>query len=1473
MSNQDQYIPACHTVGSITVQTEEVNCEERSDEIYLNSDIGQLEQVPEGENQPEDRKLTYYPMQENNARILLKRIQNILHLYSGKSLSDFDDFMFQIYTAKYNMLQQQTVKRLMDETAQCFQAKYYAIGQRDKLKEKAERRVHKYNLSSAEIERNTTLLEEAENNPNTLYLIVADEAHWGVGKGDDINDAPEKCPQVKSKSYAHNKLINCWDCKMYPNVIVLQVTATGFNLKTTGSRLQHGQRYIKHASRQDDNTPGSGETSQNGMDRKYELVQMFSRTDKYYKDMKGKVIKAENVEEEGRLHVVRWSEGHQNIYRRGMTLRLRFLTKLKDRPMWLRTISNCIDKVIPITATYEEIDAMELNITGDNMRKVHIKTRDDRDNSYQLVAYRAKNMSRSFELGFVNGTDSFMRNKFYNQNDVCDSFEVVNECGEDVLLLRVSRANKITALVSNSYLKFDQKNKTVILGRGPSDNGLAHLGLAAHDLEYSFLVDYCQSEEGVGQQYLSLNFFYNTMRNQEPNEQLIRGDPNYFNMMLQVVKEQTCVMKSKDGEQDAQVKNPMKQKQKESKITAGEKNKLMNDYMSADYAFNIILHSAMQQCSLSAETFIFLLENPIVSLQDNKFYSKLQEFKEELKTTGDKLPSISCANFENYVKYIQSSCNELIEDIIDTFKKMSRVKKNDENQNKIWIDGVFNSIFTCLILMEPQELQTKFKLLHAPLKERPTLMEKFKLHYEEYKGQFKDITEKELKKSETFKIVRNVCSHSKFAVIRVHLQKHGHTFYTTIVKARKVASKEFFSFEIIRDFNEFMVGDIKYDSKQDAAQPKYRIHKRLQPNECQFVQGVTMKECPCNVYKPDEPSLVCMNCGHKHKEIKAYSDMNGLPCMLVLVNKGRLGDTFPDNFCGLDLRQWFHYEDIVRSKGTQTIYLSRLMQEFGRLCRYSYKPGQNPPPGKEVCYADLPYVLIGQHLLDCLVNSLDKFPVFHGYFAENMLLDEKIDQIESRKDHLKRAADQELHKMDNDGNVDTGEKQLSAASNNFDSGNTVKYWNRLLLEAEPQCGKTGVYLKLISLLTNAICQSTESFAYTSDNEIDESCSEEEAEDSSSDEEEEDEVKNISTYAPGAMPNFPVKERSRLSDISGPHNPAYLWHYPYWENINKLHYRGQLAGGKYERTHGSAKNHHIKAGNRNADKKDRKVTKRCIIDQDISKDTYKAFGYSHNCDMCSSDMLSSSYITLTVDLGGAEVKIQLPYQKKYIPIFKKYLHPDECKKSIPQGDPQSLSFTQLHDYDDQQQEKDDPRILNTWIFTPSYRRAGEASVNYYHTMVSGGEKCYYTQFLVVRQEEFKKYIEYWGRTHAIIALPDNIPGISEDVNSGGIGYARLVIQRLAQQWNLDQIFMIDDNFVSIHEIVTKEINGREYLMKEAKKQVTRSVPLFKALKHMERMFCYPDRSYESVKKAMDYGDFKFKPHPDALYNSSSRYALF
>ncbi len=84
----------------------------------------------------------------------------------------------------------------------------------------------------------------------------------------------------------------------------------------------------------------------------------------------------------------------------------------------------------------------------------------------------------------------------------------------------------------------------------------------------------------------------------------------------------------------------------------------------------------------------------------------------------------------------------------------------------------------------------------------------------------------------------------------------------------------------------------------------------------------------CDEYKEGGPLDVnCAACGHIHREYNSYADLEGVACILILVDKGRMGDTFPSTLVAMDLR--LSHQDT----STSISYLSTFVQEMGRLCR------------------------------------------------------------------------------------------------------------------------------------------------------------------------------------------------------------------------------------------------------------------------------------------------------------------------------------------------------------------------------------------------------------------------------------------------------------------------------------------------------------------------------------------------------------
>ena len=116
-------------------------------------------------------------------------------------------------------------------------------------------------------------------------------------------------------------------------------------------------------------------------------------------------------------------------------------------------------------------------------------------------------------------------------------------------------------------------------------------------------------------------------------------------------------------------------------------------------------------------------------------------------------------------------------------------------------------------------------------------------------------------------------------------------------------------------------------------------------------------------------------------------------------------------------------------KNMLPIYLSTFAQEKGRICRYT----------KRSC--NLPRIYLNSKLYSALKNNLRSDCAYYNYFVKKEWIDPKV-------------------------KYDQSKFKLTAKEGHIDSkaGERLPRKNHFLLVAEPQCGKTGVYLHLISLL-------------------------------------------------------------------------------------------------------------------------------------------------------------------------------------------------------------------------------------------------------------------------------------------------------------------------------------------------------------------------------------------------------------------------
>ena len=426
----------------------------------------------------------YFPAQEYIADRIIDRIEVILRTRQNKTLKDFDKFHFQIYTFNSAMLEQQTIKRLCERQAQCFPTHLYESSKL--LREEAKRRVKKYVLSK-DVDARHRELQKIARDPKTLVLIVADEAHWGI-----TNDATSK-----KKETANNKLVNFWEDEQHPNVVVLLVSATPFNLLTDQTRIYVDTLYA-HLN---------GEP----------VILDSTKGHRYF--YKGKDVTAE-IDRPRHLHHVKWCESFETKLRGGIVSKLK--TPLKDRISWLHIQPTPLPGEFALAVSKDSKEAMGFMLKGDK-GKVRITSIDEK------LILGVKQLSES--LGHSTRTDHILRflhlaNCEQPPRHFHTEFLLHSECGQDMFLLQSTKSQ-----LKESYLHCDKNY--ISLGRQPANTVCQSLPVYPRD--YVFLIESPHSVDEMqpSKEYLSLNYYYNTMR--VTTESLLRND-EHFNSMCRQLK-------------------------------------------------------------------------------------------------------------------------------------------------------------------------------------------------------------------------------------------------------------------------------------------------------------------------------------------------------------------------------------------------------------------------------------------------------------------------------------------------------------------------------------------------------------------------------------------------------------------------------------------------------------------------------------------------------------------------------------------------------------------------------------------------------------------------------------------------------------------------------------------------------------------------------------------------------------------------
>ena len=1190
----------------------------------------------------------YYPTQIEMAAILKQRIEALMEHYYGiaKLGDDFDNVDFTVYTARFRMLSDQTEQRICHPDAGVLSEKELI------LHKNGEKKMFMYGHGRDAHRYFEKLLKKVKEKRKTLFIIVADECHWGITK------------DKAQKPSAHNLFINKW-CEESPkNVVVVQISATPFNLLTQDSRLPEVRCLVLN-----DKDTIAGKTYEAG---DLLVVKRETKIDERLKETTREV----------ELHVIHWSEVEVKNFERGMRMKLKSTLSEKVLPdakvNVLPEESDSLSAFLQVSSngnlriTREEANATVFEIQGSHgivtikavvsEGQVLTLTKDD-NGSLRAMDHPSQPTTFRVRLDYGVGVVAFVC------YDRLDLYLTVNDLGH----------------VQLQPAKVERKSGIAIT-KPRNDLG---------KVSFEFYMVHCGPKEVdmAGRQYVSLNYYLSTMNSKD---QKIRED-KYF---------QTIVKKGRG----------------QKKLTKNDSSPFTVDAMlCAEYSYYVLHMSTYNSDDKvrQALTAADMHEPPSAQFCET-FLAFVRKLKE----------NTSCIHHEVFEWVQKELCEKVKDDFEDDFVALQKSKSfNDDGiEFKKRREELVNSYVACLMHLSPQELRD-LQETYAVVKD---IEEELK---ENDCEKLVKIWNSIVNESETNCLVKSLIQSGKqgsgkMKILRAKSTETAEQFFYTLKEARKLASQEN-CFEIIRDYGKSNLKGFMTSSTT--------FFQKLQPEKCQF-----QLKCHCSNLKLNTKLPKCGNCQHVHKPITQYEDLQNLACVLILVEKGRMGDTFPESFDCLDLR--LSYDD------GSPIILSTVIQELGRMCRYAKISGD----GSFV--QNVPYALVGPQLFKKLKGSLDSSP------AINAISCTRADSY-MKNSKGKRKNYTSFRWLDYEADKESYDYQNKDKENN-------KHPNRILLQAEPQIGKTGTYLCLIKQLREDILGK----------------------------------ENVSSTTSGSFDegNFYLVKESFASEghpLMGENNEAEDWNFPYWKTIQESPSLLQkpIAPGKYSigglvYTHDMGKSPFILMKREGSSQLAKSVYHRQV--DKCPTGALRAWHWYHfgNCVGCGRFLEGIDPVVETVvvnmDVMPVTVRCSIPASRRpYKCLLEKLIKSTSAGESWTE-DSLASAIGRV------------PSSLY-WIFHPSHRDdPRKCLLNYHHALQNENKEITFFQVAVVRREKFQDYVSTWGKMLLIFQLPDQLPMEGEDENvgpsEGGIGYARRFIQQMAFALNLEYVFVIDDNVAVMSE---------------------------------------------------------------------------
>ncbi|KAK2554004.1 hypothetical protein P5673_024718 [Acropora cervicornis] len=1225
--------------GKLRKQIKEIKVVDSSDsDCEIIGDFQESQDLFENHSYPpdEDEKIEeedqanscYHTTQMDMADILKKRIKTIMRHYHGiDELSRaFDDVDFVVYTARYRMLSDQTEKRICHPHAGVLSKEQLEARHEGNVK----KRMFMY-VRSAETDGHFAQLKrDIEDKPRTLFIIIADECHWGITKDKDRTPS------------AHNLFINEWGKEQSPrNVVVLQISATPFNLLTQNSRL----REVKCAL----------------------LSRKISTTHKNYEA--GDLLVLENgsdlgedvteTSKEVELHVVHWSEVELKSLEGGVWMKLKSTLSVKDSPYQYLRVS--FDGKLDVTSN--EGDATDFIVQG-NQGIVTIKP---------LLSTGQMLTMTTDDKGKLEARDDPLEPAY---------FEVKLDFGVGVVAFSLQGKGGLYLAVDEHGLVHLQAAKVekkcgVAMMRPKQD---------VAQVSFQFYIDRCWPVKGGegGHQYMSLNYYLSSLNCESNRHKRIREDEVFQNVV--------------------------KKAKREEKIS---KTSIADAMLCAEYCY-YVFHVSTFDCEDKIRQ---VLNNDMDNSPSFKFTKALKRFIRKLKKSQEE----ECKRAKKGIKpeAFEFFRNEIRDRVKDAFRYNLKQRQRSDYVMHEGDEELLAASFVAYVMHHSErELQKIVEETHST-----SIVEKIKKMLRKNACQkMVEIWKSHVQESETNSLVLSLIQSGqqefgKMKVVRAKNMDTANQFYNSLKFAQAMCSLEE-CFEIIKDY-----GGIQIKDQLVTSNPFF---KKLQTINCQ-----AKIDCLCKDLELKPRQKKCVNCGHVHKLITQYEDLENLACLLILVDKGRMGDTFPQSFDCLDLRL---------SYDSKPLYLSTIIQELGRICRYAKIPVDDSRA------QNIPYVLIGPELYRALKESMKRSPSIMSLISRNRKAN-KVDRYMTEQTRADVHTSFPLRWPD-----------YEASKDSYDHENQQTHRNRILLQAEPQIGKTGTYLCLIKLLRLDILGK-------------------------------EKVLSASKREEGTfylLQGNEPSEKFLVTDTEVKQN----WQFPYWKTIQNLPSLNAkaVAPGKYSfedcfYTHDTEENPFTLMKPRKSAHNYQKAK---------YEDDFRAFQWHHflDCSECGLLIEAQEPIldTIQMMMDGARISVTCSLPFKF--LQDRNLREQLRSRGFNVGDKQGHSLLAA---------TNSTPTLPYWIFHPSHRDDPRKCLfNYHHVMQEENRVASFIQGAVVRSAKFEAYRSTWGKILAIFQLPDELPNCDRRADEGGVGYSRLFIQKMAYGLHLEYVFVIDDNVATMRE---------------------------------------------------------------------------